>query len=49
MTDSAVRAATEFAAVFIAPYIAHSVGDHWVIAAPTVSASARVAGVEVTR
>ncbi|MFI6658076.1 transcriptional regulator [Streptomyces sp. NPDC050523] len=30
MTDSTVLKATVFAAVFIALYIAHSVGDHWV-------------------
>jgi hypothetical protein len=30
MTDSTALAATVFAAVFIALYIAHSVGDHWV-------------------
>lgn len=30
MTDSTVLKAAVFAAVFIALYIAHSVGDHWV-------------------
>lgn len=38
-----------FASLFVLLYAAHLAADYWVIAAPTLSASARVSGAEVTR